>query len=233
VDRALEVRHQRQHRRHARTGVRASQAGQDAENALAHPLSVLEDARLIAAEPDALRSRRTTYRIAEPMLRFHQLVIAPREARLLRGRRPQIWDELSGTVNSRIFGPHFKELARQWAREHAAESTVGGVASLVGPTVLYSPVDRIAHGLDVVMIEDEAKRPRRVCAIGEAKWRSEPMGHDQLDRLRRLRGLLPVQQHPVRLLLFSRAGFEPELRREAGDDPDVELIDLERLYLGD
>ena len=63
------------------------------EGALAHPLTVLEEARLIAAQQDALRSRRTTYRVAEPMLRFHQLVIAPREARLSRGHRAQIWDE--------------------------------------------------------------------------------------------------------------------------------------------
>lgn len=203
------------------------------EGALAHPLTVLEEARLIAAQQDALRSRRTTYRVAEPMLRFHQLVIAPREARLSRGRRAQIWDELSGTVNSRILGPHFEELARQWAREHAAERTVGGLASLVGPTVLHSPADRSQHELDVVVVEDEAERPRRVCAIGEAKWRADPVGCEQLVRLRRLRSLLPAQQQPVRLLLFSRAGFEPALLREAAADPDAELIDLERLYLGD
>lgn len=104
---------------HTRRGQLAAVLGRK-EGTLAHPLTVLEDARLIAAKPDALRSRRTSYRIAEPMLRFHQLVVAPREARLLRGHRPQIWHELSGTVNSRILGPHFAELARQWAREHAS-----------------------------------------------------------------------------------------------------------------
>ena len=72
-----------------------------------------------------------------------------------------------------------------------------------------------------------------MCAIGEAKWRADPVGCEQLARLRGLRSLLPAQQQPVRLLLFSRAGFEPELLRAAAADPDAELIDLERLYLGD
>lgn len=217
---------------HTRRGQLAAALGRK-EGALAHPLTVLEEARLIAAQQDALRSRRTTYRVAEPMLRFHQLVIAPREARLSRGRRPQIWDELSGTVSSRIFGPHFEELARQWVREHAAERTAGGVATLVGPTVLHSPADRTPHELDVVVVEDETERPRRVCAIGEAKWRADPVGREQLGRLRRLRDLLPAAERPVRLLLFSRGGFEPALRREVATDPDVELVDLERLYLGE
>lgn len=203
------------------------------EGALAHPLTVLEEARLVAAQQDALRSRRTTFRVVEPMLRFHQLVVAPRESRLSRGRRRQIWDELSGTVSSRILGPHFEELARQWTREHASPRTIGGIASLVGPTVLHSPADRSTHELDVVVVEDEAERPRRVCAIGEAKWRADPMGRAQLERLRRLRTLLPAQEQPPRLLLFSRAGFEPELRREAAADPETELVDLERLYVGD
>jgi len=56
---------------------------------------------------------------------------------------------------------------------------------------------------------------------------------DQLVRLRRLASLLSAPQQPVRLLLFSRAGFEPELLREIAADPDAELIDLERLYLCD
>ncbi len=221
---------------HTRRGQLATALGRK-ETALAHPLAVLQQTRLVTAHPDVLRAKRTTYRIAEPMLRFHQLVIAPREARLARGRRPQIWDELAATVSSRILGPHFEDLARNWAQDHAAEATVGGIASVVGPTVLHAPAERQQYELDVVVVEEEAQRPRRVCAIGEAKWHSDPVGLDQLDRLRRLRGLLPTQyttgHQPARLLLFSRSGFTPELRRESTGSPDVELIDLERLYTGE
>ncbi|MCA1675016.1 MAG: hypothetical protein LC799_23460 [Actinobacteria bacterium] len=109
------------------------------EGALAHPLTVLEEARLIAAQQDALRSRRTTYRVAEPMLRFHQLVIAPREARLSRGRRAQIWDELSGTVNSRILGPHFEELAGSGRVSTSPSTRSVGLPAWSGPPCSTRP----------------------------------------------------------------------------------------------
>jgi hypothetical protein len=49
-----------------------------------------------------------------------------------------------------------------------------------------------------------------------------------------LRGLLPsdrVDKQP-RLLLFSRTGFTAELADEAGRRPDVDLIDIDRVYRG-
>lgn len=67
-------------------------------------------------------------------------------------------------------------------------------------------------------------------AIGEAKWRSRPVGVTELDRLRRLRESLPGGPADVRLMLFGSSGFTPELLSAAG--ADVELIDLERLYTG-
>lgn len=50
------------------------------ETSRAHPLSVLSQTHLVSPLSDAPRPRRTTYHIAEPVLRFHQLVIAPNEA---------------------------------------------------------------------------------------------------------------------------------------------------------
>jgi len=52
--------------------------------------------------------------------------------------------------------------------------------------------------------------------------------------LEHLRGLLPsarIDQQP-KLLIFSRAGFTPELTQVGFSRPDVELIDLDRMYQG-
>ncbi|MGQ0779349.1 MAG: ATP-binding protein [Pseudonocardiales bacterium] len=200
------------------------------ENALAHPLAVLQDTRLVEARVDALRGRRTTYHIAEPMLRSHQLIISPHEARLARRHGMQVWTAVQPTVSSAIYGPHFEELCREWARYHAAPQTVGGLAESARASALACPAHRQQHEIDVVVHADG-----RVSAIGEAKWRQQPIGIDQLDRLRHIRTILPPAQapEPPRLLLFSRNGFEPELRQEARAAQDVELIDLSRLYRGD
>jgi len=42
-----------------------------------------------------------------------------------------------------------------------------------------------------------------------------------------------MNQPAARLLLFSRAGFEPDLVTEADRARDVELVDMDRLYSGE
>jgi uncharacterized protein len=56
----------------------------------------------------------------------------------------------------------------------------------------------------------------------------------ELGRLEHVRGLLPGARvdRPPKLLLFGRSGFSSELAAEAAARPDVELIGMERLYLG-
>lgn len=206
-----------------------------AEGALAHPLTVLTEAGLLVAVTDALKQRRTTFHIAEPVLRFHQLVIAPHESRLVRHQGPAVWAELADTVASKIYGPHFEECARVWCAEHASAETLGGDAlpGRVAPTVLPCREHRVTHEVDAVVLSSRSAGagPGRVLAIGEAKWHTKPCDQPQLDRLEHLRDLLD-QGSPMKLLLFSRSGFTRDLSGVAASRPDVELIDLDRLYHG-
>lgn len=202
-----------------------------AEGALAHPLAVLIEAGLLAPVADALKQRRTTFHIAEPILRFHQLVIAPRESRLARHQGPAVWAELADTVASKIYGPHFEELARVWCAEHTSGDTLGGAhPSLVAPTVLPCREHRISHEVDVVALS-AGTHTSQVLAIGEAKWQSKRCDQADLHRLEHLRALIG-QTEPVKLLLFSRSGFTRDLTHHASSRPDVELVDPDRLYDG-
>jgi uncharacterized protein len=104
-----------------------------AENALAHPLAVLEQTQLIERVDDAFRRRRPVYRIAEPVLRLHQLIIAPNEPDLVGGAGSRVWQDSADTVRAKIYGPHFEELARQWCLWHADQDTLGDRPSVVQP----------------------------------------------------------------------------------------------------
>jgi AAA+ ATPase superfamily predicted ATPase len=211
-----------------RRGEIASAVGK-AEGALAHPLTVLTNARLVAALADAFKQKRTTYHIAEPVLRLHQLIIAPNEGRLARHQGASVWAEHSGTVASKIYGPHFEQIARTWCEEHASPDTLGGPAGDVAPTYVACREHRLNHEVDVVVLGSEANKP--VLAIGEAKWRTEPCHVRELHGLEHVRTLLSLTDR-VKLLIFSRSGFHPPLQEEAADRADVELVDLERLYKG-
>jgi AAA+ ATPase superfamily predicted ATPase len=204
------------------------------EQSLTHPLAVLESSQLVERADDAFRARRPVYQITEPVIRTHQLLVGPNEPALVGGAGKQVWQENADTVTSKIYGPHFEELARQWCRWHAAPDTLGSRASIVQSATLACRSHQAPHELDVVVRRRIPGEPDRVLAIGEAKSTTRPAGDGQLARLDHIRELLPTAQPgPVKLLLFSRSGFTRQLRAAAAGRSDVALIDIDRLYHGD
>ncbi len=94
----------------------------------------LQDIGLIEHLDDALRGKRTVFRIAEPIVRLHQLITARYEPELVAGRADRVWRRSATVVAEKIYGPHFEDLARQWCLQYADEESLGGVASAVRPT---------------------------------------------------------------------------------------------------
>jgi hypothetical protein len=101
-------------------------------------LSGLANIGLIEQVDDALRDKRTVFRIAEPVVRLHQLIVFRREPELLAGRGHRVWESAAETVGRKIYGRHFEDLARRWCFEHASEDTLGGSASRVRRLLLFS-----------------------------------------------------------------------------------------------
>ena len=80
--------------------------------------------------------------------------------------------------------------------------------------------------LDVVAIDHEG----RVTAVGSCKWTKGPMTRAQIDPLRRMsRHIAPDGAEPDRYL-FSRAGFDAALTREAKEDPTCHLVRVADLF---
>ena len=194
------------------------------ETSLSRQFAVLEEIQLISRLPDPLRQRRSTHRIAEPMLRTHQLIIGRHEARLLRHQAETVWREAQPTITNNIYGPHFEDLAREWTISCASAETLGAAAQQVGRTEVACREHRINHEVDVVVVTEG-----RVLAIGEAKLHK--VGSDQVARLRHVAELLPGGTD-ARLLVFSGSGFDKETIAFAQTDSRVQLVDFERLYAG-
>ncbi len=201
--------------------------------AIAWPLRVLLEAGFLVRHDDALRRRRPSYRIAEPIVRFHHVVTRPRLARFEERRSSEAWADAQQSFSTHILGPHFEDIARLWTRRYASEETVGGHLSRVGATQLGDPTGRSQLEIDVVGVR--AGDTDSVVFLGEAKSGSRPADVSVLARLERARELLStraVLASEVRLAVFSASGFDRALLAVAAKRKDVELVDLERLYTG-
>lgn len=213
-----------------RRGEIAAALGRPASS-IAHLLTGLQDIGLIEQMSDALRAKRSAFRITEPVVRLHQLVTSRYEPELVAGRADRVWARVAHTVDARIYGPHFEDLARQWCLYHAAQETLGGVAGAVRPTEIACREHKGGHEVDAVVIEDPGAGDR-ITAIGEAKETNAPVGTRVLRRLEHVRGLLPPGRvgRPPKLLLFSRTGFTRDAADECAGRSDVELVGLDRMY---
>jgi len=216
------------------TGVGAA-VGRPAQS-LAYPLSVLESAGFVDRVDDVLLQRRPRLLLADPIIRFHQLVTAPRVAMLEEGHAADAWRSAAETFASNILGPHFEHLARAWVVLHGRDEGLRERAGVVGPTVVNDPAGRTRHEIDVVgLAEGQAPRSRhpRVVLLGEAKHSARRLTMFNLDRLDRLRSLLAgrgVDASGAQLALFTRSGVDAHLARAAARRDDVVLVDVPRLY---
>ncbi|MEU0517705.1 ATP-binding protein [Streptosporangium sp. NPDC006007] len=201
-------------------------------NELSHPLTVLEDAGLIARETDAFRGNRTDFRIREPLLTFYHVMMRPFWPQLMRaGATDRIWQRAKQRFAGNVLGPHFERLCRDWTL-HFAEDRFGGWPSQVTAGTVNDPANKTTHEVDVAAVghADDGKPP--LLAIGEAKW-GETMGIGHLDRLRRIRDLIAhngrYDTSRTRLVCYSGSGFTEELLR-LGRQGEVDLIGLGDLY---
>ncbi|GAA2655680.1 AAA family ATPase [Paractinoplanes durhamensis] len=201
---------------------------------LAHALGVLEDAGLVVREEDAFKSNRGVYRTAEPLLTFFHAVMRPAWGDLERtGRARQVWPRLQRTFLSKVVGPHFETICRNWARWEADPDLLGGYPTRVAAGIVNDPAARTQHEVDVAVFGRDDQDREELLAIGEAKW-NETVGTGHLQRLAHIRTLLngrnDIRADRCRLLLFSGGGFTDDLLAMAAADPGIQLIDLARLY---
>lgn len=192
---------------------------------LAPFLNRLVDAGFVVRLEDPVRKQRALYALADPYLQVHYAVLDPHRATLRSRDLQTVWnDRLRAVHSSRVRGPVFEQQARDWVQQFASQETLGGPADRVGPSAVT--VDGVEREIDVVAaIGDGEPGDRTIVAIGEAKA-GETITGGHVHRLRQARAAYGPRAAEAKLLLFG-GSFDVD------HSPDVELIDLERLYRGE
>ncbi|WP_230878507.1 ATP-binding protein [Planomonospora sp. ID67723] len=198
---------------------------------IAHPINVLEDCGLLAKEKDAFKSA-SQYRITEPLISFYQAIMRPEWTDLGLGHARDVWDRSRQRFLSKVMGPHFEALCREFALRHAREVFEGGVGQVSAGTVV-DPATRKQIQVDVAVLGPAyPNEPRAVRSLGEAEW-DKVMGVGHLARLRRARDLLAAKGYDTSrtvLACYSGAGFDTDLTAAAREDGRILLVDLPALY---
>ncbi|MGH3821769.1 MAG: AAA family ATPase [Pseudonocardiaceae bacterium] len=198
---------------------------------IGHHLTVLEDCGLLRREPDAFRSGRSRYRVADQLINFYQVVMRPQWGLLESGRARPVWQAAAARFSAQVLGPHFEQTCREFALTVPAE-LFGALPGEVGSGIVADPARRSQIEVDVVVFAPTVPgEPRRILSLGEAKW-GEPLGARHLDRLRRARDLLASRgfdTHDTALACYGGAGFDPDLSALAGRDR-VLTIGLDDLF---
>ncbi|MCK0116470.1 ATP-binding protein [Isoptericola sp. S6320L] len=204
-------------------------------NTLKHPLGILEAAGFLLRLDDVLTRRRPLYYLADPVIRFAQVVIDPYRALLEERDVAAAWHAADASYSAQVLGPHFEHLARVWTARFSGDRW-GTPVGEVGPAVVNDSKGRSQHELDVVALPRGRRRHddrAPIVMLGEAKSTTKRRTRADLRRLQHIRDVLHSSGRDVRrahLALFSRAGFDDSLVAEAADHDDVHLVTLEDLY---
>jgi uncharacterized protein len=212
----------------------ADTIGRDSTS-LSRPLDLLTTVGLLVRDDDLLRGRRGTYRVGEPVIAAHHLLVAPNERRLARRLAGAVWDDNEHAVRSRLIAPAFELIAREWLESHGT-SLLGSSPTAVGWTKIpcrRCPYQQSSHQIDVLAVERTTGGQTRVTALGEARWRTEPFNRSDLDRLVHVRAavaeVLPGSSNAA-VFAFSRGGFTADTERTSRTDSTIHLVDVAELY---
>lgn len=202
--------------------------GMDAKS-LTYHLNVMRDGGFLRHDQDLLRQRKPIITVADPIVRFHNLIVRPNLLDLEMRESRAAWDRSRATFGSKILGPHFEELTREWTRRHAHERGLDDIGQ-VGTTEVACREHR-GHEVDVVALARGSMaraKNARITLLGEAKATNRPRTLTDVERLEHVRDLLTAlgwDAQDAQLALFSRTGFAPELTTDR-----AHLLDLTAMY---
>ncbi len=203
-------------------------------------LNVMVSAGFVVRTDDLLSPRRPTYRVADPIVRFHHLITRRHRALLEDRRADEVWTGARATYRSNVVGPHFEVVCRRWVDHYAAAGTLGGPVGAACRVQVHDRSRRGSFEVDVaaaamVVSGEQPRRNTPVQVLGEAK--AARLGMADLQRLDRIADLLAERSRvsllpTAKRLLFSLDGFTCDLVAATKSRSDVELVDLDRLYEG-
>ncbi|MER6688488.1 ATP-binding protein [Streptomyces minutiscleroticus] len=206
--------------------------GMDAK-ALTYHLNIMKAAAFVRYEQDMLLQRKPVITVADPIVRFHDLIVRPNlvDFELREGRAA--WERCRETFSSKVLGPHFEDLARQWTLRYGRERGLDDIGQVGTTTVACR--EHQGHEIDVVALSRTSRardKRARITLLGEAKATNKARTAADLRRLEHVRDLLCAQGWDAGdavLAVYTRNGVAADLVERA-EETDALLVGLPEMY---
>ena len=174
-------------------------------------------------------ARKTTYHIADHFFRFWYRFVPENMTAISSGRMHQVYDTAVGSYLSSYMGLVFEDICRQYLSFYAA-----GLPFLpqeIGEWWGADPVQKKEVQVDIVApgTKPDSAGSGRKLLIGSCKYKNEPIGSSELDRLKAYASLFTTGDDECRYYIFSKSGFTDALA-ERQSSGEVKLVSIGDMY---
>ena len=188
-------------------------------------LGVLINLGIIKREVPMLseKNAKGVYTICDDMYRFWYRFVR-KETALIKKGAPNIFDEKVRPFIQDFMGPVFEEVCREYLWRLNIKKKLPFMFSDIGRWWGGNPITKTETEIDIVA----ASAAKKDMIIGECKWQKEKVGPEVYNGLKEKAVLFPEKN--IRYFLFSKAGFKPDLKKEAERDNRLTLVTLNDLF---
>ncbi|MBG9988271.1 ATP-binding protein [Aerococcaceae bacterium DSM 111176] len=167
--------------------------------------------------------RKSIYVIVDGMYRFwHQLVRPNIQAIELR-QAERVYEERVKPGLSDFMGFAFEQMAKEYLESIIQTNQIPFYVQEYGSWWGNNPYEQRQEEIDLLAVGDAE------LILGECKWRNQLLDMSVLKELTAKAKLFPQEKKSY--MLFSKSGFSRELLKEAEEQPDIQLIDLEKMFM--
>lgn len=186
-------------------------------------------------EPVIGKSRRKTqYRIGDNLFRFWYRFVPENMINITSGRPDSVYDRSVDSSLDQYMRLPFEEICRQYLTNHSKElpADIKEVGEWWGQLSEEPNTGRHRNAeahLDIVAVSGQSVSSGRQYIIGSCKYTDEPVGTDELDRMRRTVAEFTDANDECYYYIFAKKGFTKDLeeRRDAGE---VRLVSIDEIY---
>jgi AAA+ ATPase superfamily predicted ATPase len=174
-------------------------------------------------DPQAKKSKKTIYLLADFMFRFWYRFVLPDLSRISMGLGKTVCKDIMKEKIESYTGYVFEECARQFMLRELGRGKFNFKA--IGRWWGSNPANRREEEIDLLAFNND----ERSAVFGECKWRNIKTGADVLDDLVRKSELFP-QFREKQYILFSKSGFTADVKKTAAARRNLFLISPEDMF---